>query len=265
MVRQRLRERGVNRLAVLVYGGGAVLLAPWIVVLALTQKQSTDGYHLRLTSLGMSVFIVAGLVRTAITCRRRHPDVVVPASLAATFLFMAGWFNTITAKHGPLAIALAYDVFVKLPTIVLALWLALRIARDRGAHHSVPGWVPTAFVAATVVLVPWFVAVFLLIQRTSELHNLRLFWTGLDIFELVSMAATGWYLYRRSPYVAVSAMVTAALLFSDAWFNVVTTVHVAHRAALAMALVELPLAIYSVIIASREVQSWPAGQVSATS
>jgi len=84
-----------------------------------------------------------------------------------------------------------------------------------------------------------------------------LFWTGLDIFELVSMAASGWYLYRRSPYTAVSAMVTAALLFSDAWFNVVTTVHVAHRAALAMALVELPLAIYSVVIAGREVRSWP--------
>src|ERR1700733_1289099 len=208
MVRQRLKERGVNRLAVLIYGGGAVLLAPWIVVLALSQKQSTNGYHLRLTSLGISVFIVAGLVRTAIRCRRQHPDVVVPASLTATFLFMAGWFNTITAEDGPLAIADAYDRLVKLTTIALALWLALRIASHRGAYHSVPGWVPTALAAATVVLVPWFVAVFLLIQRTSELHNLRLFWTGLDIFELVSMAATGWYLYRRSPYLAVSAMVT---------------------------------------------------------
>ena len=258
MARHRLKERGVNRVAVLVYGGGAVLLAPWIVVLALTQKQSTDGYHLRLSSLGMSVFIVAGLVRTAITCRRQSPDVVLPASLAATFLFISGWFTTITAKHGPLAIALAYDVFVKLPTIALALWLALRMARDRGAHHSVPAWIPAAFVAATVVLVPWFVTVLVLIPRTHELHNLRLFWTGLDVFELVSMAATAWYLYRRSPYVAVSAMVTAALLFSDAWFNVVTTVHIAHRAALVMALVEVPLATYSVVIAGREVRSWSA-------
>jgi hypothetical protein len=257
MARLGLKERGVNRVAVLVYGGGAVLLAPWIVVLALSQEQSTDGYRLRLSSLGMSVFIVAALVRAAITCRRQSPGVVVPASLAATFLFISGWFDTITAKHAPLAIALAYDVFVKLPAIVLAVWLALRMARDRGAHHSVPAWVPTAFVAATIVLVPWFVTVLRLIQRTSELHNLRLFWTGLDIFELVSMAATGWYLYRRSPYVAVSAMVTAALLLSDAWFNVVTTVHLAHRAALVMALVELPLAIYSVVIAGREVRSWP--------
>ena len=79
MVGQRLRERGVNRLAVLVYGGGAVLLAPWIVVLALSQEQSTDGYRLRLSSLGMSVFIVAALVRAAITCRRQSPGVVLPA------------------------------------------------------------------------------------------------------------------------------------------------------------------------------------------
>ena len=260
MGEQGLKERGVNRVAVLVYEGGAVLLAPWIVVLALSQKQSTDGYHLRLSSLGMSAFIVAGLVLTAITCRRQYPGVVVAASLAATFLFISGWFDTITAKHAPLAVALAYDVFVKLPAIVLALWLALRMARDRGAHYSVPGWVPTAFVAAAVVLVPWFVTVLRLIQRTSELHNLRLFWTGIDLFELVSMAASGWYLYRRSPYVAVSAMVTAALLLSDAWFNVVTTVHIAHRAALVMALVELPLAVYSVVIAGREVQSWPTAE-----
>ncbi len=128
MARQGLRELGVNRVAVLVYGGGAILLAPWIVVLALSQKQSTDGYHLRLSSVGMSVLIVAGFVRTAITCRRHYPGVVGPASLAATFLFISGWFNTITVKHAPLAIALAYDVFVKLPTIVLALWLALRMA-----------------------------------------------------------------------------------------------------------------------------------------
>jgi hypothetical protein len=101
------------------------------------------------------------------------------------------------------------------------------------------------------------VAVLSLIQRTNELHNLRLFWTGLDVFELVWIALTAWCLYRRSAYVAVTAMVTATLLFSDAWFNIVTTIGVAHRAADAMALVELPMAIYSLVIARREVWSWP--------
>jgi hypothetical protein len=71
------------------------------------------------------------------------------------------------------------------------------------------------------------------------------------------MTTSGWHLYRRSPYVAVSATVTAALLLSDAWFNDVTTVHVAHGAALVVALIELPLAIYPVVIAGREVRSWP--------
>lgn len=174
MARQGLRELGVNRVAVLVYSGGAILLAPWIVVPALSQKQE----YRRLPPPA----VVTGNV--SIHSGRARPD-GDHVSSAVSWRGRAGLIggdvplhlrlvNTITVKHAPLAIALAYDVFVKLPTIVLALWLALRIARDRGAHPLVPAWVPTAFVAATVLLVPWFVAVLLLIQRTNELHNLRL-------------------------------------------------------------------------------------------
>ena len=176
MARQGGKERGVNRVAVLVYGGGAILLAPWIVVPALSQKQEYRRLPPPAVVTG-NVSIHSGRARpdgdhvsSAVSWRGRA-DLIggdVPLHLRLV--------NTITVKHAPLAIALAYDVFVKLvfPTIVLALWLALRMARDRGAHSLVPAWVPTAFVAARVLLVPWFVAVLLLIQRTNELHNLRL-------------------------------------------------------------------------------------------
>ena len=241
----------------MVFFGGALVLAPWIVVLAAIQQQSADGFHLRLTSLGMSVFVVVGLLTTAAVCRRQAPETVLLTSATATFLFIAAWFNTVTAKRGPFTEALSYDLLVKLPMIVLCLWLALRLARDRGEHRAVPGWIPAACVLAALVLTPWFITVLSFIQRTGELHNLTFFWVGVDAFELVGMVATGWLLLRGSPFVAVSAAITATLLFSDAWFNVVTTVDRAHLGALLMALIELPLAGYSLFIASGEVGSWP--------
>jgi peptidoglycan/LPS O-acetylase OafA/YrhL len=114
-----LRARGVNRFALLVYGGGAVLLAPWIVVLHENQATQSFGYHLKLTSLGMSLFIVVGMVVTAVTCRRATSTTLVAATSTATFLFIAAWFNTITAKNGPLAVAIVYDVLIKIPIVVV--------------------------------------------------------------------------------------------------------------------------------------------------
>jgi hypothetical protein len=105
------------------------------------------------------------------------------------------------------------------------------------------------------------VTVLTLIQRSNELHNLRLFWTGLDIFELYWMAFTALWIFRGSPRVALTATVTGNLLFSDAWFNIVTTEGLEHRAAVAMAFVEIPIAIYSIVIAKREVATWSLGLI----
>jgi hypothetical protein len=254
--RPSLSERGVNRMALTVFGGGAVFLAPWIVLLYFSQPEVSAGYHLKLTSLGMSLFIVAGLIQVAVACRRRSPAAPLPASYAATLLFIAAWFNTITVAHGPLVVGLAFVVFVHLPAVVLTLWVALRVDKDHGGHDRVPGWVPVAYLAAATLLIPWFAKIASVIQRTSELHNLRLFWVSLDVCELVGMALTAWCLYRGSSYVVVTSMITGSLLFSDAWFNVATTIGLARRAAVVMALVEVPTAAYAFVIARREVWSW---------
>ncbi len=249
-------DRTLNRLAVLVFGGGAVLLAPWIVVLYLSQREVAGGYHLRLTSLGMSVFTVVGLLMAAAAFRQIKPSAVVWIGSAATYLFISAWFDTITANHRPVAVAFIYEFWVKVPLIAYSIWFALKATRDRGTR-SVPRWFPILCVIAVVVLIPLFVIVASVGPRTAQLHNLRLFWTGLDIFELIGLALTGWCLFRRSRYVAVTATITGTLLFSDAWFNFVTTVGKQHRAAFVMALVEVPASFYSFVIARREISSWP--------
>jgi hypothetical protein len=256
-------ERNVNRFAVLIYGGGAVFLAPWIVVLYLGQLQDADAYHLKLTSLGMSVFTVIGLLLAASAFRKKAPIAVLWIATAATYLFISAFFDTITANHRPLAVALMYDFWVKVPLIAFSIWFALTVTKNRGPHDSVPRWFPKVCVAAVIVLIPLFITVASVTPRTEQLHNLRLFWSGLDVFELIGMALTGWCLVRRSPNVAGAATVTGTLLFSDAWFNIITTVGKSHRAALVMAFVEVPAAIYSFVIARREISYWRSGSVNA--
>jgi hypothetical protein len=246
---------------VFIYGGGAVFLAPWIVVLYLSQHQEADAYHLKLTSLGMSVFTVIGLLVGASAFRKKVPIAVVWIGSATTYLFISAWFDTITANHGRLAIVLIYEFWVKVPLIAFSIWFVLKVTRKRGSNVSIPRWFPNVCIAGVVVLIPLFILAASVSPRTEQLHNLRLFWTGLDVFELIGMALTGWFILRRSPLVAVAASITGTLLFSDAWFNVVTTVGKPHRAALAMAVVEVPTAIYSFIIARREISSWSAGLV----
>lgn len=251
-----IEDGDVNRFALLAFSGGAILLAPWIVVLYLSQPQVAGGYHLRLTSLGISVFTVVGLLMAAVAFRRRAPNAVVWIGAAATYLFISAWFDTITANHRPVAVAFIYEFWVKVPLITYSIWFALKTTRDRGTR-SVPRWFRKLCVVAVAVLIPLFIIVARVEPRTAQLHNLRLFWTGLDIFELIGLALTGWCLFRRSPYVVVTATVTGTLLFSDAWFNFVTTVGTQHRAAFVMACVEVPTSVYSFVIARRETSSWP--------
>ncbi|HWD53079.1 MAG TPA: hypothetical protein VG412_11820 [Acidimicrobiales bacterium] len=250
-------DRQVNRFAILIFGGGAILLAPWIVVLYLSQPQVAGGYHLKLTSVGMSVFIVVGLLLAAAAFRQKAPNAVVWIASAATYLFISAWFDTITANHRPVTVAFFYEFWVKVPLIAFSLWFALKVTRNRGRHDSVPRWFPILCAVAVVVLIPLFVIVATVVPRTAQLHNLRLFWTGLDLFELVGLALTGWCLFRRSPYVVVTATITGTLLFSDAWFNFVTTVGKQHRAAFVMACIEVPASFYSFVTARREISSWP--------
>lgn len=113
MARQGGKELGVNRVAVLVYGGGAILLAPWIVVPALSRKQEYRRLPPPAVVTG-NVSIHSGRARpdgdhvSSAVSRRGRADLIggdVPLHLRLV--------NTITVKHAPLAIALAYDVFVK--------------------------------------------------------------------------------------------------------------------------------------------------------
>jgi hypothetical protein len=79
------------------------------------------------------------------------------------------------------------------------------------------------FVLLSVVLVPWtaFIAVALPSRQLSPNYDIA--WAGFDVFLCAGLAATGYFVLRRSRWLPVAAAAAAAMLFVDAWFDVITS------------------------------------------
>ena len=117
----------------------------------------------------------------------------------------------------------------------------LRLGRGR---WLVPPWIAPAFLACTLVLIPWTALLFATLPRHYVANHWGIAWGGFDIGLGLALAATAILVARRSPFAEVTAAVTGTLLICDAWFDVLTSrgvSDIAQAAALA-AFVELPLA-----------------------
>ena len=80
-------------------------------------------------------------------------------------------------------------------------------------------------------------------RQTSANYDIA--WAGFDVFLFVGLAGTSVTVLRRSPWMAVWGGAVAALLFTDAWFDVVTSDDTRRvvMALLSAVVVELPLAL----------------------
>jgi hypothetical protein len=114
-------------------------------------------------------------------------------------------------------------------------------------------WIIPVYALLAVALVPWVVWLAWTLPERSVSAHYRLGWVGFDVLLCGALARTAWLAWRRSPFVVNVASATAALLVVDAWFDVTTSpggqdLLVSAVAALA---VELPLAVFSLVIAAR--------------
>jgi hypothetical protein len=114
-------------------------------------------------------------------------------------------------------------------------------------------WIIPVYALLAVALVPWVVWLAWTLPERSVSAHYRLGWVGFDVLLCGALARTAWLAWRRSPFVVNVASATAALLVVDAWFDVTTSpggqdLVVSAVAALG---VELPLAVFSLVIAAR--------------
>ena len=108
-----------------------------------------------------------------------------------------------------------------------------------------PRWVPRLFALGALGLVPWIVVLVRILPSSHRAANWDIAWAGFDIalaLILLSVAVAAW---QRSPWLEGAATAAAALLFTDAWFDILTSSSATERwtAITEAVLLELPLAL----------------------
>ncbi len=80
--------------------------------------------------------------------------------------------------------------------------------------------------AATVAvfMVPWMVFLGVTLPPRYDAHHWRLLWVGFDVLEVSVLLHVAWSAWFRRQITLVSSLIVATLLFSDAWFDVITSI-----------------------------------------
>jgi hypothetical protein len=244
----------VSRLKWLFWAGAAGL-APWIVYLFFSQVPRAPAHQIRLLAVGLIIAMMLGILLTAWLYAQGLPLSVMAASFAATATFISAWFRTLTQTGGS-----RWEGSIPTFLVVVVAIVALCVIAIR-TELSPPGararWLPIALAIAALVLVPSVVVELTVVPAAQIAHHLRLAWTGLDVFELLAMASTGFALHRRTAAAVVPATITGALLLCDAWINVIPSTAAARAEGIALAFVEVPLAALSFWVAARATRIRP--------
>ena len=114
------------------FGIAALLLLPWLAVLATTLPSSARAHHWSAAWIGFDVLLAAGLAATGWYAWRRSRAVIISGTATATLLVADAWFDVLTSAPGPdLLEAAVLAIGCELP--VAACCLALAITTYRAA------------------------------------------------------------------------------------------------------------------------------------
>jgi hypothetical protein len=131
-------DRIVARWAVPVFALAAVLLFPWVVLLAVLLPSTHQSAHWDVAWAGFDVMLALLLLTVAITAWRRSPWLEGAATATATLLFADAWFDVLTAStRTEFVAALTEAALVELPLAIVCLVLA-RNAKRRLAPRRAP-------------------------------------------------------------------------------------------------------------------------------
>ena len=115
-----------------------------------------------------------------------------------------------------------------------------------------PRWAAVLLTLGAAVLIPWTLVLAYRLPARYTSHHWDVAWVGFDIALAAALAATAWSIARSSAWAPSAAAVAATLLLCDAWFDVaLASGHEDQvEALLEAAIVEIPLAIFLVLLAA---------------
>jgi K+ transporter len=112
------------------FAGAALLLVPWIVVLAISLPSSHRAAHWGLAWTGFDIVLTLLLVAVAVSAWRCSAWLEGAATAAAVLLLVDAWFDVLTAAtRSELVVALLEAAFVELPTAAVCILLARGVER----------------------------------------------------------------------------------------------------------------------------------------
>jgi hypothetical protein len=238
-----------RRRSVAIYAGGAIVLAPWIAFLWLVEPARGLAHDVGWLTAGLVVVLATSALITGVLCLTGSWMAMVAAAYTASLAFATLWFRLTAPVGAESAFATGRSfVVLLLPLVLVAwpLWIWVRNDRTTDSKHLV---VAVAYSVSGILLLIGAIRLASVAPSTEVEHHVRLIWTGLDTFELFGLAATAWCIHTRSRWLVLASTFTAALLTADAWTNVASTTSWARAAAIAMAVVEISLAVLSLRVA----------------
>jgi hypothetical protein len=103
----------------------ALVLVPWIIVLATRLPATHAAPHWNVTWVGFDVVLTLLLIAVAAAAWRRSPWLEGAATAAAALLLVDAWFDVTTSSSGiELGTSLAEALLVELPVALLCIVLA---------------------------------------------------------------------------------------------------------------------------------------------
>jgi hypothetical protein len=239
----------------LLYSGAALVLVPWIVILAIIQPQSGPGSGFRVIVAATSGALIAGTIITLVAWRRGSQATPVFAAAVATATLTTVWFHVVSGTAASVRGATIWSLIVLVPLGLVSGWIAVHTVRPGGA--AVRSRIAIGLCAALALLM--IIGIGPLVAHTPDRHeasHLKLLWIGLDLAEFTALASTAVTLWRgRRP--VLPAACAGALVTCDAWFGLASATERGN--ALAMAVVELARAAISYRLAWTSAHSALAG------
>lgn len=119
---------------------------------------------------------------------------------------------------------------------------------------AVPRLLGLGLIVAGCCIILWIGVLAAQLPPLAEPSNWNDAWIGLDVLEAAGLLCTGLLLRRQDPRLCVAAAATAMLLYTDAWFDVMTAVPGERLLSVVMALVaELPTGSLCAVLALRHI------------
>ena len=108
-----------------------MILAGWIVVLAVTLPHRFDVHHWRGVWVGFDIFLLAVLIATAWAAWRERQVLILLLMILGTMLCCDAWFDVGTADrgNGGFGVSLFTAIFAELPLAFIAFNGARRLLR----------------------------------------------------------------------------------------------------------------------------------------